>query len=154
MPLPHSGRVLNAPPALSATRCTARRVRHVRARRPSLSRIPQKQASALSVADALAIFYLRPTRQHDGDAGPPAARRAMDLLIAATAHGARRYTRNLHALASLEMSSASRLSDVRDPGFRRDDRGGDGVTSLGVTSRRACSCFSASRDRDARVACW
>jgi predicted nucleic acid-binding protein len=75
-------------------------VRAERLRRLSLL---QKHFDALPVDDAVAISYGR-LAAAVVDAGRQPRRRAMDLLIAATAHahGARLYTRNIDDFAGLE----------------------------------------------------
>lgn len=75
-------------------------VRAERLRRLSLL---QKHFEALPVDDAVAISYGR-LAAAVVDAGRQPRRRAMDLLIAATAHAhnARLYTRNIDAFAGLE----------------------------------------------------
>ncbi len=75
-------------------------VRAERLRRLSLL---QKHVEALPVDDAVAISYGR-LATAVVDAGRQPRRRAMDLLIAATAHahGARLYTRNFDDFAGLE----------------------------------------------------
>lgn len=75
-------------------------VRAERLRRLSLL---QKHFDALPVDEAVAISYGR-LAAAVVDAGRQPRRRAMDLLIAATAHahGARLYTRNIDDFAGLE----------------------------------------------------
>ena len=75
----------------------------VRAERLRRLSILQKHFDALPVDDAVAISYGR-LAATVVDAGRQPRRRAMDLLIAATAHahGARLYTRNIDDFAGLE----------------------------------------------------
>lgn len=75
----------------------------VRAERLRRLSILQKHFDALPVDDAVAISYGR-LAAAVVDAGRQPRRRAMDLLIAATAHahGARLYTRNIDDFAGLE----------------------------------------------------
>lgn len=75
----------------------------VRAERLRRLSILQKHFDALPVDDAVAISYGRLAAAVI-DAGRQPRRRAMDLLIAATAHahGARLYTRNADDFAGLE----------------------------------------------------
>lgn len=75
----------------------------VRAERLRRLSILQKHFDALPVDDAVAISYGR-LAAAVVDAGRQPRRRAMDLLIAATAHthGARLYTRNADDFAGLE----------------------------------------------------
>ena len=75
----------------------------VRAERLRRLSILQKHFDALPVDEAVAISYGR-LAAAVVDAGRQPRRRAMDLLIAATAHahGARLYTRNLDDFAGLE----------------------------------------------------
>jgi predicted nucleic acid-binding protein len=75
----------------------------VRAERLRRLSILQKHFDALPVDDAVAISYGRLAAAVI-DAGRQPRRRAMDLLIAATAHahGARLYTRNANDFAGLE----------------------------------------------------
>lgn len=83
----------------------------VRAERLRRLSILQKHFDALPVDEAVAISYGR-LASAVVDAGRQPWRRAMDLLIAATAHahGACLYTRNLDDFAGLEG-----LLDVREP---------------------------------------
>lgn len=83
----------------------------VRAERLRRLSILQKHFDALPVDEAVAISYGR-LASAVVDAGRQQWRRAMDLLIAATAHahGACLYTRNLDDFAGLEG-----LLDVREP---------------------------------------
>lgn len=75
----------------------------VRAERLRRLSVLQKHFDALPVDDAVAISYGR-LAAAVVDAGRQPRRRAMDLLIAATAHahGARLYTRNIDDFAGLE----------------------------------------------------
>lgn len=75
----------------------------VRAERLRRLSILQKHFDALPVDDAIAISYGR-LAAAVVDAGRQPRRRAMDLLIAATAHahGARLYTRNIADFTGLE----------------------------------------------------
>lgn len=75
----------------------------VRAERLRRLSILQKHFDALPVDDAVAISYGR-LAAAVVEAGRQPRRRAMDLLIAATAHahGARLYTRNIDDFAGLE----------------------------------------------------
>ena len=75
----------------------------VRAERLRRLSILQKHFDALPVDDAVAISYGR-LAAAVVEAGRQPRRRAMDLLIAATAHahGARLYTRNIDDFARLE----------------------------------------------------
>ncbi len=75
----------------------------VRAERLRRLSILQKHFDALPVDDAVAISYGR-LAAAVVEAGRQPRRRAMDLLIAATAHahGARLYTRNVDDFAGLE----------------------------------------------------
>jgi predicted nucleic acid-binding protein len=75
----------------------------VRAERLRRLSVLQKHFDALPVDDAVAISYGRLVAAVV-DAGRQPRRRAMDLLIAATAHahGARLYTRNIDDFAGLE----------------------------------------------------
>lgn len=75
----------------------------VRAERLRRLSILQKHFDALPVDDAVAISYGR-LAAAVVDAGRQPRRRAMDLIIAATAHahGARLYTRNIDDFAGLE----------------------------------------------------
>lgn len=75
----------------------------VRAERLRRLSILQKHFDALPVDDAVAVSYGR-LAAAVVDAGRQPRRRAMDLLIAATAHahGARLYTRNIDDFAGLE----------------------------------------------------
>lgn len=75
----------------------------VRAERLRRLSILQKHFDALPIDDAVAISYGR-LAAAVVDAGRQPRRRAMDLLIAATAHahGARLYTRNADDFAGLE----------------------------------------------------
>lgn len=75
----------------------------VRAERLRRLSIVQKHFDALPVDDAVAISYGR-LAAAVVEAGRQPRRRAMDLLIAATAHahGARLYTRNIDDFAGLE----------------------------------------------------
>lgn len=75
----------------------------VRAERLRRLSILQKHFDALPVDDAVAISYGR-LAAAVVDAGRQPRRRAMDLLIAATAHahGARLYTRNIDDFAGLD----------------------------------------------------
>ena len=79
------------------------RTADVRAERLRRLSILQKHFDALPVDDAVAISYGR-LAAAVVDAGRQPRRRAMDLLIAATAHahGARLYTRNIDDFAGLE----------------------------------------------------
>lgn len=76
----------------------------VRAERLRRLSILQKHFDALPVDDAVAVSYGR-LAAAVVDAGRQPRRRAMDLLIAATAHahGARLYTRNIDDFAGLEL---------------------------------------------------
>ena len=76
----------------------------VRAERLRRLSIVQKHFDALPVDDAVAVSYGR-LAAAVVDAGRQPRRRAMDLLIAATAHahGARLYTRNIDDFAGLEL---------------------------------------------------
>ena len=80
----------------------------VRAERLRRLSVLQKHFDALPVDDAVAISYGR-LAAAVVDAGRQPRRRAMDILIAATAHahGARLYTRNIDDFAGLE-----RLVDI------------------------------------------
>jgi len=75
----------------------------LRAERLRRLSILQKHFDALPVDDAVAISYGR-LAAAVAEAGRQPRRRAMDLLIAATAHahGARLYTRNIDDFAGLE----------------------------------------------------
>ncbi len=75
----------------------------VRAERLRRLSVLQKHFDALPVDDAVAISYGR-LAAAVVEAGRQPRRRAMDLLIAATAHahGARLYTRNIDDFAGLE----------------------------------------------------
>ncbi len=75
----------------------------VRAERLRRLSVLQKHFDALPVDDPVAISYGR-LAAAVVDAGRQPRRRAMDLLIAATAHahGARLYTRNIDDFAGLE----------------------------------------------------
>ncbi len=79
------------------------RSRSVRAERLRRLSFLQKHFDALPVDDAVAVSYGR-LASAVADAGRQPRRRAMDLLIAATAHayGARLYTRNIDDFTGLE----------------------------------------------------